>query len=107
MGGAPLVLALLIIGLRFRREWISTILGVVLVFAVSQFLWYFETLGIGLADKTGDMKYPNWSSYMSSALWVAILVFTAGFVFIFLRRRIVIHSRPTGTTVSGSGRNGD
>ncbi len=106
MGGAPIVLGLLVIGLRFRRERISTILGVALVFAVAQFLWYFETLGIGLADKTGGIKYPEWSSYMSTALGVAILVLAASFAFIFLRRRVVTHSRLTGTTVSEQGADG-
>ena len=48
------------------------VFGSTLVFA--HFVWYFRTLGLALADKTGGIEYPKW--------WLHILIGLAAGLFL-------------------------
>ncbi|MEO0509996.1 MAG: hypothetical protein AAF065_09070 [Verrucomicrobiota bacterium] len=66
MGCLPLSLILFLIGFQKKEKGTKRILVFTGSVSLLHFIWYFRTLGVGLADKTGNIEYPKW--------WLHILI---------------------------------
>jgi hypothetical protein len=64
MSCLPLGIGLLISVLAIKKKEIKRIFLFTGSVALSQFIWYFRSLGISLSDKIGNETYPNWWAYI-------------------------------------------
>ena len=67
LGSAPLGVVLLVSGIMTRNRLRRTLCVAAVPLAWAHFLWFFQSLAIGLADKTGDLDSPSWPVYMLTA----------------------------------------
>ena len=88
MGCLPLSVVLVVSGFKTRSSLLTVISWTASIFAVFHFAWYFKTLGVSLADKTGGIAYPRWANYMAAGVASSALV---------LLLRCVIHPKRNST----------
>ena len=74
MGCLPAGLIGLALGIQNRREKKGKFFVFGSAVALAHFVWYFRTLGLALADKTGGMEYPKWWLHILIGLIAGVLV---------------------------------
>jgi hypothetical protein len=70
----PLSFILFVAAFTSKSNMKSKVYLIVSPFTALHFWWYFKTLGIGLADKTGNSDYPNWWIHMIIAVIISLLL---------------------------------
>jgi hypothetical protein len=74
LGCLPLSLILFVSAFTSKSDLKRKFYLIASPFAALHFWWYIKTLGIGLADKTGNSVYPNWFYHMIIALIISSLL---------------------------------
>ena len=64
MSCLPFGIILLTSAFALKKKGIKRIFLFAGSVGLSQFIWYFKSLGISLSDKLGNETYPNWWVYI-------------------------------------------